>query len=602
MAKMDKSLDKKGKKIQAKGKTALKGKSNSPKVAMKKSKPPLPKSELSWLKNVRVGLNLPKSSSQDSAEVSSSLDENKNLDDKNVVPSEVSNIVKEEDGLLEVKKENVSVDNQSDFLGLPSEIEKSQENNTLIQPADDISKVESNAAETIISLDKKSQKNKKKSKAKGRDDDSTVNLNPPVEVGAEVVGTKEVPLSPKEFVKQQNDILKPPKKKKKIKLIPIIIVFIFIGIIIAVIKSTSSAKIFQKHAQMTGQKPEGAIEEPQGRVQVKAYKVSKVKFDDSLSILGNVKASKQVDLRFETNGVLENVNFREGDFIERGAVIANLKPTEALLRITYNESKLLLSEKKRDIAQKKLERKQEFFKAGAIVEAEVVEANLEYQAAEAQVQTSIQEMALAKNEFEKTKLIASMDSFMGTREADPGEFLSANTKVGSVFDIDSVYVELGVIEKDIKKIESGQKVSLQVDAYPGIIFDGVVDKIPAIVEGKSRTMPLKIKVENSNRLLKPGMFVRSRVFVFEKEDVIMVPAMSLVDSDGDGVFDSVFAIEYGEVAQLKPVKIGYMTTDYVEITSGLESDQEVVVETSGQLDNGVKVEVMEVQEYGSKNA
>jgi len=406
---------------------------------------------------------------------------------------------------------------------------------------------------------------------------------------------KQVPPPPPGGGKQK---VQPKKKGSKGKFFLIFLVIIIGGCFVVFKYVLPPTKIFEQQQELTKQEMPETLQEGEGAVQVKAFRVAYVRFEDSLAILGTVKGYKQIDLRFQGNGIIEKFNFREGDYVKKNELIARLVPKEAKLRLAYNENKLKVQEKKREISGRKLAKKKAFFEAGAIIQAEVVEAQLEYEAANAQVELTQRELDLAKNEVQKTQMYAPMDAFMGTREADPGEFVNANTKIGSIFDITNVFIELGVIEKDVRKIQLGQKVSIFVEAYPGADFSGTVEKIPAIVEGKSRTMPLKIKINNTDNLLKPGMFVRSKVFVFEKDEALIVPALSLIDSDGDGSFDSVFVIEYGEKVTLREIKVGYVTTDYAEVVEGLEEGEEIVVETAGQLDDGTKVEITDIEEYG----
>lgn len=348
-----------------------------------------------------------------------------------------------------------------------------------------------------------------------------------------------------------------------------------------------------KAGQGAGPAGAGQTEEA---VQVKTYKIKQAPFEDILHVLGTVKGEKEVTLRFAVNGVVKAIHFREGDPISQGDVVAELDLKDATLKLEFAQSKLAASQAAAKTAQKKLEIQQKLFDVGAIIRAKLEEAQLEYESAVAQSKASEKEAALSQGELEKTVLKAPLDSVLGTRDAEVGEFVNPQTKIASLFSTGAIYVELGVIERDIQKVSVGQAVKVAVDAYPGTDFTGTVDNIPSIVEGKSRTLPVKVSFDNPEQLLKPGMFARAEVAVYSKENAIMVPVSAVFDSDGDGKPDSLFLVAEAGVAQSRKVAVGYQTSDFVEIEDGVIEGDEVIVETATRLQDGMKVAIQESQE------
>jgi cobalt-zinc-cadmium efflux system membrane fusion protein len=168
-------------------------------------------------------------------------------------------------------------------------------------------------------------------------------------------------------------------------------------------------------------------------------------------------------------------------------------------------------------------------------------------------------------------------------------------------DVQSVFVELGIIERDIEKIRLGARVKVTVDSLPNTPFEGNIDNLAPLIEGKSRTLTAKVRVENPQGQLLPGMFARAEIAVFEKPDALVIPTSALKDTDGDGKFDSVYILEI-ETAHLKPITLGYLTTDYAEIASGVEEGDQVISEARGALKDGSKVSLLEVEEAGIERA
>jgi len=319
--------------------------------------------------------------------------------------------------------------------------------------------------------------------------------------------------------------------------------------------------------------------EPEPRIiPVKIFKATKTAFKDTLPVLGSIKSFREVDLKFETNGMLESFNFEEGERVEEGDIIANLNQRDALLKLEY--------------ANIEVQKNEKLFNIGAIIEAEAEKARLEYES--------------AKSDFEKTNIYAPRDGFLGQKHSEEGEYVTPSDKVATFFDIESVYAEFGIIEKDIHKVTLGQKIEVFVDAYPDRSYTGVVDQISPVIEGKSRTQTVKAKLKNKGEVLKPGMFTRGVIATYEKKNALLIPRNALKQKD-PGFFvyiiqrketedeESKDEIEYGTV-EVRDVKVEYPAPDYAEIGKGLKEGEFVAVEVRDEFKDKQKVEIKEVQE------
>lgn len=351
---------------------------------------------------------------------------------------------------------------------------------------------------------------------------------------------------------------------------------------------------------------EKAVEQPP--VPVKVYKVARVSFRDTLPSLGSIKGFRQFDLKFPTTGVIEYINFREGERITQGDIIASLDQTEALLKLEY--------------AKVEMEKQQKLYELGSIVETKLKQSQLEYQS--------------AKSELDKTNLVAVSDGYIGSVEVDKGSVVSPQDKVGAFVDIKDVYIEFGIIERDVVKVKEGQNVETTVESFPDQIFKGQVESISPVVEGRSRTILVKSKLSNVDEKIKPGMFGRVNVLVYEKEQALVIPSSSFKKKE-DQYFVYLVHIEeqkpeevleqerqrvladkkskkkkgknepapqalpeepetiYGTV-EIRPIEIQYATPDAIEVKEGLEEGDLVIVDVEQELQDKTRVEITETQE------
>lgn len=402
-----------------------------------------------------------------------------------------------------------------------------------------------------------------------------------------------------------------PKKFKfnKKTFFTIIVILIILAVVVKTTGNIHKA-LFKSRAEIAGKAKPITFEEE--ATAVKAYKIKRMDFKDTLPALGNVKGFKEIDLKFQVPGIIESVNFEEGERIQEGDIIASLIQRDALLKLKY--------------AEIEANKNQKLLEIGAISSLKMEQAKLEYES--------------AKSDLDKTNIYAMNNGVMGPRSMDVGSYFTPNeasNKVGIFVNIEKVYAEFNIIEKDVPKVALGQRIEVFVDAYPGKSFAGTVDRISPVIEGRSRTETIKVELDNKEGILKPGMFVRSLISTYEKKDALVVPASSLKKKENEylvyvihkeepkaeeaappkekkkglfGLFGGkkkeeppaagpaipkAKAAEYGTIEPRK-IKLGYMSEDLVEVEKGIEEDELVVVEVQEEFKDKTKVEIAEVQE------
>jgi len=334
-------------------------------------------------------------------------------------------------------------------------------------------------------------------------------------------------------------------------------------------------------------------EEQKEAVSVRCYKVAAMDFKDDLPVMGTIKGGLEIPLKFEINGVIDAINFREGDMVKQGEIIASLNKKDAQLKVDYAKAKAESAQTQAMAARKKLDIHKSLYDIGGIIKAKLEEVEFEAKSAGEQAKSAEVELKSAEAEFQKTDLAASREGVLGIREAEAGEFVTPNNRIATLYDVSEVFAELGIVEKEVDKIAIGQNVAVTVDAHFGATFNGKIDYVYPVIEGKSRTLTAKVRLPNPDVQLLPGMFARAMITVAEFRNAIVIPSLSLNKKE-EGY--NVSVIDEQNKVRIRPVNVGYVTTDYSVISEGLSEGDLVVTETPQELKEDMPVQVIEIQE------
>ncbi|MDR2399323.1 MAG: efflux RND transporter periplasmic adaptor subunit [Endomicrobium sp.] len=375
----------------------------------------------------------------------------------------------------------------------------------------------------------------------------------------------------------------PQKFKKKIR----IVVISLISIIVLVSLYFMLAKKIK----------EEVVE--QGVIQVKVTAVKKQDFTEKYTVMGSIKGAVENDLRFQIEGHLMKYNFKEGDKITEGQVVCSLDTRDAVTKVDYAQSRYRSERSAYLSSKEKYKVYEEMFKMKALAESKLLEAKFEIEASELRAKSAMSELDLAQLNLKKTNLVAPSDGILAQIIIKPGEYVTSQDVVCKFISDQGTNFEVDIPEKDVLKMSTGQKVIINSDSYPGREFEGTLVEIAPVVKERTRTETVKIDVENKDGLLRSGMFARGTIFVREFHNVVLVPSDSIISLNDTTFLIPVVVPDTNPsegVVQMRPCAVGDKVGEKTIVLSGLNLGELLVIETQGQLSDGVKVKFQELKE------
>jgi len=234
-----------------------------------------------------------------------------------------------------------------------------------------------------------------------------------------------------------------------------------------------------------------------------------------IKVSGNIEGD-DVRLSFRVTGQITELLTDEGQVVKKGQVIARLNTDE--LEKTKNNAEAVLKASEYDYALAKIdyERAVNLLEAGAISQQKLDEAKTKHDGSLAKVEQNKASLELAKTRLGFTDLASPLDGFVLVKSALVGEVVQPGAPVFTVLDLSNIWVTAYINEKDLGKIKLNQEVDVLTDTYPGKKYPGRISFISNEAEFTPKTIQtteervklvyrVKVKVENTNLELKPGM-------------------------------------------------------------------------------------------------
>lgn len=293
-----------------------------------------------------------------------------------------------------------------------------------------------------------------------------------------------------------------------------------------------------------------------------------------LELVGTAQPCKEVNIASESAGKIVQVNFKMGDFVTKGKVLAKIDDTYK--RLAYNNAKLNFDKYKDD-----LNRYQALRNGDAISDTQLRDIKLGYENAAIQLEN-------AKKQWDDTKITAPFSGYITAQNTELGAYVNVGAAIAGIADISELKVVLDVSETNAYELRQGQQINVTTDVHPEARYTGKISNISPKASA-SHTYPVEVLISNNGKdKLKAGTYVNVSVNMGKSGKALMIPREAIVSSVKD---PSVYVIA-GNTAKLVKINTGRSFNSNLEVVAGLSEGDKVV--TNGQINliDGAKVSVI----------
>jgi len=296
-----------------------------------------------------------------------------------------------------------------------------------------------------------------------------------------------------------------------------------------------------------------------------------------IQVVGSLEAVAGIEVTSEVGGQVSMIHFNSGEWVKQGELLLELDS-----QTDQAQLKGLIAE--RTLGRLKFERVAKLVKDKSVSKSDYDEARATLDAAEAQV-TGQQAL------IDKKRIRAPFDGRLGIRRVDLGEYLSPGSPIVPLEQLDPIYADFTLPERDLARVSNDQQVDVRVQAYPDQVFNGRIIAIDPGVNVGNRSFRLRAQLANPDQRLRPGMFADVRVQLPQRDGVITIPDTAISYAPYG---DSVFLIEQkddGQVVSRRQIETGDTRNGRVSVISGLAEGERVVSAGHNKLRNGQAVAI-----------
>lgn len=261
--------------------------------------------------------------------------------------------------------------------------------------------------------------------------------------------------------------------------------------------------------------------------------------------VGTLTAHAMAELYAKVPGQITAIHAETGDPVRAGQVLARIESDQQRKRLEQAAASLEMSRatlsqrlaalgiaeatarRTRSLAEQQLVPEQQLDQ----VEAELEGARAQVELARAQVSEAQAGLSAANVEIERTLVRAPFDGVVGKRHLDGGARAGANDVVFTVVDLSPIEITVPMTARDAARVVPGQVAEVTVDSLPGRTFEGRVARIASIFDPRSLTADAEIEIDNTQGLLKPGMFATVSIAFDTAAGALLVPAAAVVEDE-----------------------------------------------------------------------
>jgi len=329
----------------------------------------------------------------------------------------------------------------------------------------------------------------------------------------------------------------------------------------------------------------------QSVAEVTLASVEKARISSELTVTGVVAALPNRDVKVSAlvPGRIAGMMVAEGDRIGQGQVLAKIDDRPLLEQVSQAEAPVVQARANLENARLNRDRNENLFQRGIAARKDLEDARTQFSVSEAALRQAEAALALLRLQLSRTEIRSPISGTVVKRFLSVGEQVdgTAAQPILEVANLSQVELLANVPAVYLGKIRIGQTLSISAPNFSGELMGRVVAISPA-VDPATNVGLVRIRIANPNAVLRLGMFLETRVSLETHANALVVPPKAVYrDEKGEAI---VFRVQ-GDMAEAVPIKLGIENQGRVEVLSGVQAGDAVILDGGYGLGQRAKVKI-----------
>jgi membrane fusion protein (multidrug efflux system) len=294
----------------------------------------------------------------------------------------------------------------------------------------------------------------------------------------------------------------------------------------------------------------------------------------AITAVGTLQPVAKVLVAAQEEGLVTAVHVREGDRVAAGDVVVELDDREILAELAEARANL-------DEAAAGRQRVESLHATG-------LSSPQELDAAVAKQRVAAARADALETRLSFTRITAPVAGVVTSRQVEVGDLASPRAPLLELASGRGLLLRVPVSELEVVRLHTGDPADVSVDALPGQVFEGRIQRIFPAADSVSRQVTVELMIDDTPPAVRYGFLARARLVLERIPDALVVPETALQRGAGGGTF--VWVVEDG-TARMREVTVGHRFESQAVVTSGLAGGEPVVLEGVARLSDGVAVTV-----------
>lgn len=342
-------------------------------------------------------------------------------------------------------------------------------------------------------------------------------------------------------------------------------------------------------------------------ISVETQEIGPETIEQYINVSSKVTANNEVLVMPKVSGTVKKVYVNLGDTVKAGDILFEIDASDLRSQIIQLQTSVDSYEIQYNDLLKDLEKTKALYELGAVSKQELDAVQSNADKMKLQLDTAKENLRLAKekiadatgaqaqtaleipqSQLEYAKVKAEIDGVISACNVTTGSTASPQSVAMTIVDTDKLKFSFNISEGYINKVSVGSKAYIAISAASDTLYEGTVTYISPAADSTTMLYPVEIYIDNTGNNIKPGMFASIRLVVDRKENTVSVPLNAVLEK-GNEKF--VYIVDENSIAHKRIVEIGIKNDMNIEITSGVQNREKVVVTGQSFLSDGSAVNV-----------